>query len=341
MFIKKINKIHPLALWFFVVLSIMLIGIIGFIFIEGLSFFDALYMTVITVTTIGYGEVKSLSPTGRVFNICFILASFSLITYAVATVSRYLTNGELQLYLKNRKLMAQVKKLNNHVIICGFGRNGQQAAKTLQAHGVDFIVIDNRKEMIDLWVQHNGDNILYIIGDATDDTILKQAGIDNAFSLVCALPNDANNVFIVLSARNLNPQLKIISRASNQSSVSKLKKAGADSISMPELLGGIFMATQVSKPDVIEFIEFLTGEEGDSINIESVDYDKLPPEIRDTPLKNIMDWKKTGVTCIGIKDNGGKFIINPSNSLTISQGMKVIVLGSSQQINNMKHNVGD
>jgi len=335
------KKVHPLAFWFSIILLILLIGVLGFMVIEGFSFFDALYMTVITVSTIGYGETNPLSAQGRVFNICFIITSFSILTYAFATISRYVTSGEMQLYFKNKKLMKQVDALNNHVIICGFGRNGQQTARTLKAHKFDFVVIDSRKEMIDLWFQHEGGDLLYIVGDATDDLILKKAGIEKAGSLVCALPDDANNVFIVLSARAINPKLKIISRASNHTSVSKLKTAGADSISMPELLGGIYMATQVSKPVIIEFIEYLTGEEGETINIESIDYLKLPPGIRDKSLKTIMDWEKTGVTCIGVKDLNGKFLINPDNEIIISNGMKVIVLGNREQINAMKHNVDE
>lgn len=335
------KKIHPLAFWFSIILLILLMGVLGFMIIEGFNFFDALYMTVITVSTIGYGETNPLSAAGRIFNICFIITSFSILTYAFATISRYVTSGEMQLYFKNKKLMKQVDALNNHVIICGFGRNGQQAARTLKAHKFDFVVIDSRREMIDLWFQHEGEDLLYIVGDATDDLILKKAGIEKAGSLVCALPDDANNVFIVLSARAMNPQLKIISRASNHTSVSKLKTAGADSISMPELLGGIYMATQVSKPVIIEFIEYLTGEEGETINIESIDYSKLPPSIRDKSLKTIMEWEKTGVTCIGIKDLNGKFLINPDNEIIISNGMKVIVLGNKEQINAMKHNVDE
>jgi voltage-gated potassium channel len=335
------KNFHPLAFWFGVILSIIMIGVTGFMLIEGFSFFDALYMTIITVSTIGYGETNPLSSLGRIFNICFIITSFSILTYAFATITRYVTSGEMQLYFKNKKLMKQVDALNNHVIICGFGRNGQQAARTLRAHKLDFIVIDSRSQMIDLWFEHEGGELLYIVGDATDDSTLKKAGIEKADSLVCALPDDANNVFIVLSARTLNPKMKIISRASKHTSINKLKTAGADSISMPELLGGVYMATQVSKPDVIEFIEYLTGDEGESINIESIDYDRLPPNIRDTSLKTIMDWKKTGVTCIGVKDELGKFLINPNSDIVIKQGMKVIVLGNRQQIHAMKHNVGE
>lgn len=333
------KKLHPLALWFLLVLSIMILGIAGFMIIEGFTFFDALYMTVITVATIGYGEIHDLSIQGRMFNVFFIITSFVLFTYSLAAITKYITSGEMTKYLKNKKLMKEVNKLQQHVIICGFGRNGQQTAKTLLAHKIDFIVIDSRPEMIDIWKETMGKDVLHIIGDATDDLVLRKAGVEKAKSLICALPNDAQNVYVVLSARQINSHLQIVSRASSHASINKLKFAGASSITMPELLGGTFMATQISKPDVIEFIEYLTGDEGESINIESVDYDQLPPEIKNKSLRTIMDWKKTGVTCIGIKDAEGKFIINPNNDIIIEAKMKILLLGNKEQIETMRHNV--
>ena len=317
-----------------------MIGVIGFMLVEDFNFFDALYMTVITITTIGYGEVKPLSHAGRMFNICFIITSFATFTYALARLTRYIASGEMQLYFKNRKLMLSLNHLNGHVIICGFGRNGQQAGQTLKAHKVDFVAIDHAEGNIDDYVAHDP-HLLYLKGNATNDEVLKKAGIERAQSLICALPTDADNVFVVLSARSLNPSIHIISRASHASSVAKLKKAGANNVIMPDKIGGTHMATLVSKPDVVEFIDYLSGEEGESINIESVAYDKLPPEIRDASLKAIMDWKKTGVNCIGIKHKNGKFLINPPDDTVVSEGMKVFVLGTRIQIHKMKHNVGE
>lgn len=334
----NLKKPSSIVIWFGIILLIILIGISGFMLIEGLRFFDALYMTIITITTIGYMEVKPLSDAGRLFNIFFIITSFATFTYALATLTRYIASGEMNSYFKNRKLMQALDKLHNHVIICGFGRNGQQAAKTLKAHHVEHVVIDYKERNIDDYLHHDP-NLLYVKGDATDDALLKQAGVERAKSLICALPTDADNVFIVLSARSINSQLQIISRASDASSVHKLKKAGADSVIMPDKIGGKHMATLVSKPDVVEFIDYLSGEEGGSINIESVGYEKLPAEIQDTTLKEIMDWKKTGVNCIGVKDKEGKFIINPPDDIIISKGMKVFVLGMKTQIYKMKSNV--
>lgn len=234
--------------------------------------------------------------------------------------------------------MRSIDKVSGHVIICGFGRNGQQAARTLGYHNREFVVIEKRQEILEkLNSEHAG--LLYLPGDATDDELLKKAGIERASALITSLPVDADNVFIVLSARSLNNKIRIISRASEGNSAHKLKKAGADHVIMPDKIGGTHMATLVSKPDVIEFIDFISGEEGEAIHIESVDYIQLPGEIRDRSLREIMDWKKTGVNCIGVRNQEGRFLINPPDETPICQGMKVFVLGTRVQIEKMKGNI--
>ncbi len=319
---------------FFVIVA----GTLGFMFIERFSFLNALYMTIITVTTIGYEETAPLSNAGKIFNIMLILTSFSTFTYVLAKLTQFIASGEMAVYFKKRKLMQSIEQLNNHVIICGFGRNGQQAALTLRTHKVSFMVIENNLSNINQWLDEDP-SLIYINGDATDDDILIKAGIKKAKAMIITLPEDADNVFIVLSARSLNPGIQIISRASQHGSAQKLNKAGANSVIMPDKIGGAHMATLVSKPDVIEFIDYLSSEEGESISMESVEYGRLPPEIKDKSLKAVMDWKKTGVNCIGVKTSEGKFIINPPDNILITKGMKVIVLGTRQQIESMKHNV--
>lgn len=306
--------------------------------IEGYSFLDAVYMTVITITTIGYTEVKPLNAAGKIFNIFLILTSFGIFTYVLARVTQFIASGDMAAYFKNKKIMKAIELMNKHVIICGFGRNGQQAAQTLSTHKVPFVVIESKEENIMQWLNAHH-SLIYIVGDATEDETLIRAGIEKAKALIITLPMDSDNVFIVLAARNLNPSVQIISRASQHGSLEKLRKAGANSVIMPDRIGGTHMATLVSKPDVIEFIDYLSGEEGESISMESVDYEHLPPKIKGKSLQVIMDWKKTGVNCIGIKNSEGKFIINPPGDTIISKGMKVIVLGTKMQIEAMKHNV--
>lgn len=332
------NKLNRLLIPFIIIIVIIIVGVSGFVIIEGYSFFDALYMTIITVTSIGYQEIHPLSDAGRFFNMGLIVSSFATFAYALAKLTQYIVDGEINKYFKNRKIMHAIKQLENHVIVCGYGRNGKQAATTLQRHKVKFVVIESNEHRIEEDLSKN-DSVLYIKGDATDDDVLLHAGIKNAKALITALPEDADNVFIVLSARALNEKVKIISRASNAGSAPKLRKAGADNVIMPDKIGGTHMATLVSKPDVVEFIDYLSGEEGEAIHLESVAYEALPEALRNQSLQHIMAWRKTGVNCIGIKDAEGKFIINPPETTLINLDMKVIVLGTRQQIEEMKGNV--
>jgi voltage-gated potassium channel len=336
--IKGMTLSYKLFLPLIIIGAIILTGVIGFMVIERYSFLDALYMTVVTVTTVGYEEVHELSKAGMIFNILLIISSFATFAYALAKITQYVVDGEINKFFKTRKIMSAIKELKDHVIICGYGRNGKQAAKILGHHKVKFVVIENNEELIERELV-NKDGILYIQGDATNDEVLLSAGIENAKALITALPEDADNVYIVLSARSLSNTIRIISRSSNPGSAIKLKKAGADNVISPDMIGGTHMATLVSRPDVIEFIDYLSGEEGNSIYLESVAYETLPSELKDKTLQEIMAWRKTGVNCIGIKDIDGKFIINPPEGTLINSMMKVIVLGTRQQIEEMKGNV--
>jgi voltage-gated potassium channel len=295
-------------------------------------------MTTISVTTTGFTEVHPLSPAGRVFTVFLLIMSWTAFAFAVTRLTQYVVSGEINKYFKTRRIMSSIEKLSGHVIVCGYGRNGQQAAQILQYHNQPYVVIEQRQELIDKAIAEKP-RLLYLIGDGTDDEILKRAGIERARALITALPTDADNVFIVLSARSLNPNIQIISRASHAGSYPKLIKAGANHVIMPDRIGGTHMATLISKPDVVEFIDFLSSEEGESIHIESVEYNQLPIEIRDKSLQDIMAWKKTGVSCIGIKTADGKFVISPPENTVITSGMKVLVLGNREQIAEMKGNI--
>ena len=307
--------------------------------IEKYTFVEAMYMTTISITTAGFQEVRPLSDAGRLFTMFLLITSWVSFAFVITRITEFVITGEINKYFKTRRIMNNISKLTGHVIICGYGRNGQQAVHNLKLHGVPVVFIEKDIELIKRELpDHN--NALYLVGDSTDDDLLLSAGIERAKALITTLPTDADNLFIVLSARSLNPGMQIISRASESNSISKLKKAGADSVIMPDRIGGAHMATLVTKPDVIEFIDYLSGEEGEAINMESVGYDQLPDAIKDKSLHDIMNWKKTGVNCIGIKSSEGKFIINPLEDTVISKDMKVIVLGTRWQIEQMKGNLG-
>jgi voltage-gated potassium channel len=295
-------------------------------------------MTTISITTAGFNEVRPLSNEGRLFTVFLLLTSWATFAWVITRITQFVVTGEINQYFKTRKNMKAVAELNHHVILCGFGRNGQQAARTLKNHNMEFVVIEKEKESLERALPFFPE-LIYMIGDGTDDDLLKKAGIEKATALITALPVDAHNVFIVLSARGLNQKLQIISRASEENSLPKLRKAGADNVIMPDKIGGSHMATLVSKPDVIEFMDFLSSEDGESVNMESVPYDLLPPAIKDKPLKVVMEWNKTGVNCLGIKNREGKFIINPPDETLVTEGCKVIVFGTRSQIAEMKNNL--
>lgn len=295
-------------------------------------------MTTIAITTVGFGEVKPLTNVGRLFTVFLLITSWVTFAWAIARITQFVVTGEINKYFKMRKIMKTITQLNRHVILCGFGRNGQQAARTLKNHNMPFVVIEKEEHSLEKALP-DFPELVYLIGDGTDDDLLKEAGIEKAIALITALPVDADNVFIVLSARALNHKLQIISRASDETSIPKLRKAGADNVIMPDKIGGSHMATLVSKPDVVEFMDFLSSEDGESVNMESVPYELLPPGIKNKPLRVVMEWNKTGVNCLGIKNREGKFIINPPDDTLITEGCKVIVFGTRTQIAEMKHNL--
>ncbi len=325
---------------FIILHGIILIGIIGYMVIEDFNFIEALYMTTISVTTAGFTEVRPLTDPGRIFTIFLLITSWGSFAFALTRITQYIISGEINKYFKIRRIMGAIDKLDKHVIVCGYGRNGHQAAQTLGFHNEPFVVIENNTDILEKAAAENPE-VLILHGDGTYDDVLRKAGIAKAKALITTLPVDAHNVFIVLSARSLNPDIQIISRASESNTYPKLIKAGANSVIMPDKIGGTHMATLISKPDVIEFIDYLSGEEGESIHIESVSYEQLPDNIKGRALNDIMNWKKTGVNCIGIKDVDGKFVINPPDETIVKQGMKVLVLGTRQQIQRMKLNIGD
>jgi voltage-gated potassium channel len=332
------KSIYRLLQPFVILQFIVIAGVVGYMVIEKMSLLDALYMTTISITTVGYGEISPLSDAGKIFTIILLVTSWATFAFVISRITQFVISGEINQYFKTRRLMKDISKLEDHVILCGYGRNGTQAARMLKTHNVPFIVIE-KNEILMQKLEAEGEKILHLEGDGTDDEVLMQAGVERARALITTLPVDAQNVFIVLTARAINPGLQIISRASESSSVSKLKKAGATNVIMPDYIGGTHMATLVSKPDVVEFIDYLSGEEGEAIHVESVDYLKLPEKIRGKTLRDVMDWNKTGVNCIGVKDSEGKFLINPPDNILITPGMKVIVLGNREQIMQMKGNL--
>ena len=318
----------------YLLMAITVVGVFGYHFICNYPYVDAFYMTISTVATVGFGEVHPLNSAGRIFTAFLIIISFGTFAYAISSITRFVLDGEFNQLFKTRKLNAAIQKLNNHVIICGYGRNGRQAAQVLKKHKQRFVVIEKSLELTNS-MQHDYSDLV-ITGDATLDETLLKSGILRAKALITSLPIDADNLFIVLTARNLNPKLTIISRASEDNSDTKLKIAGANNVIMPDKVGGAHMASLVMKPDVVEFVDYIVGQGGDSINLEEITFENVPEHLRNHTLKDLEIRNKSGANIIGFKTAAGEYIINPSADTKIIHDAKIFVLGTSDQIARLK-----
>ena len=311
------------------VLLVISIGTIGYMLLSDYSFVDALYMTVITITTVGFSEVHPFSPEDKIFTIFLILTSITILGYAVSSFSEYLVSGKIFEHFKNKKVEKKIAQLKGHTIVCGYGRNGKQAITKLANYNEKCVVVEKNKEMI---ARLDADGILNVEGDATLDETLIHAGIGKAANLIAALPSDANNLFIVLTASQLNKDCKIISRASNETSYKKLKIAGADNVIMPDKLGGDHMASLVTTPDVIEFVDRLTIEGETTANLEEIYVDDLPKKYHGRTILDLDLRKRTGCTVIGYRNPDKDYVINPEADLKLIKGSYLIVLGRPEQI---------
>lgn len=326
-FQSKINKIGLL------IFSILSIGTFGYMFLSNYTFIDAIYQTIITVTTVGFGEVKPFSETDKLFTIFLILTSISIFGYAVSSFSEYLVSGKLFNHFKHKKVEKKIGNLKGHTIVCGYGRNGKQAISKLKSYQREYVVIEKDKEIIE---KLDLQGVLNVLGDSTTDETLLKAGIKNAKYLITALPSDADNLFVVLSARQLNKECKIISRASKESSYSKLKIAGADNVIMPDKLGGEHMAALVVTPDVIEFVDRLTIEGETTANLEEIAVNDLPKMYLNKTILDLDLRRKTGCTVIGYRNPDKDYVINPDANSVLIEDSHLIVLGRPEQIKKLR-----
>jgi len=316
-------------------ISVLVIGTAGYYFIENLNLLDSLYMTVITISTVGFREVGSeFSPAGKVFTIGLIISSLGTLAYVGSNMARFIFDGELANYIKTYKVDKKIAKLKNHVIIVGYGRNGEQAATELKENNVDFVIIDKRDGVISR-VRTNPD-MLYIKGDATQEDILEQAGVYNARALIASTPNDADNVFVVLTARSMNPRLVVISRASELESQMKLKRAGATNVIMPERIGGQRMAKLVHQPDVVEFIEYILLQKTKDVSLEEIPCRRLSQRYVGKSISELNVRQSTGANIIGIKISGARYVFNPDPQMVLSRNDQLFVLGNPEQIRKLQ-----
>ncbi|MEO9952755.1 NAD-binding protein [Nonlabens sp.] len=324
---------NKLKIAFALLLFMLSLGVIGFKIIMDLSWIDALYMTVITITTVGYRELQEPTASGKLFITGFILFSVITVGYALAVITEYLLSTNSLEELSQKRKNKHLNSMENHIIICGYGRNGKQAVQKLQDYNREFIIIEKDQQVID---DCSLDRLNFIRGNANDDEVLIKAGIDRASTLITALPEDADNLFVVLSARQLNADLKIISRASEDNSYKKLKFAGANNVILPDAIGGQHMASLIVSPDLIEFWDKLSYGGSDGVNLEQVSFEQMFDDVKDCPIVKLNLREQTGCTIIGYKSPQGDYIVNPDPNLQLVPGSKIIVVGNTEQISRLQ-----
>lgn len=312
----------------FLLLSLIIaFGTLGYIVIEGWNFIDSLYMTIITLTTVGFREIHPLSNKGIIFTIILVISGVGTVFYALGTGAKLILEGELQDIFGRKKLEKKIKDLKNHYIICGYGRMGRIICKELKEKNIRFVVIEKNAENI----PPEKEDLLIFEGDATKDEILKEMGIERAKGLISVLPTDAENLFVVLSARELNPDLFIVARAGEEGSEQKLLRAGADRVVSPYHIGGLRIAHTVLKPAVVDFIEFATKSGNIDLQMEEITV-KDRSKLVGLTLDECGIGRDLGIIIVAIKKPTGDMKFNPTFRTTIKAGDTLIALGEASKL---------
>jgi voltage-gated potassium channel len=307
-------------------------GTIGFMVVEGYPAFDAFYMTLITVATVGYMEIHPLSHAGRVFNSFLILFGVSAVFFGVGALTQTIIELELQDTFGKRRRKRVIDGLKDHYIICGFGRVGRHAAFELQRTGVPFVIIDRSEPRAEM-ARQAGMHVL--VADSTRDESLRQAGILRARGLVSALATDADNVFVILSAKTLNPKLTVVTRASEEEAEQKLRLAGADTVFAPFSMAGHRLAQALVRPHVSTFLDFATTAMGLDVAIEQVEVARSS-EVIAKSLRDLHLSRDYGVIVMAIKKAGGEMLFNPPAESTIAAGDYLIAMGAIENLQKLE-----
>jgi voltage-gated potassium channel len=304
-------------------------GTLGYRLLEGWSLVDALYMTIITMTTVGYGEVQPLSEYGRMFTVGLIITSIGIAGYVISKLTAFVVEGEIKRIFQGRKMDKQIAKLDNHIILCGAGRTGLHIAEEFYRTGTPFVVIEQNREALEELLRFEG--LLYLQEDATQDETLLLAGVKQARGLVTTLSEDKDNIFVTLCARSLNPNLRIVARLIEEKNEELLRKAGADEIVSPNAIGGLRMASIMLRPAVISFLDEMLRVTGQTLRMEEMHVDDTPGLLnRSLGEANIR--QRTGLLVVAIKSQAHGYQFNPGAGTILRSGDILIVIGTEAQL---------
>ncbi|MCA9726133.1 MAG: potassium channel protein [Candidatus Eisenbacteria bacterium] len=310
---------------------IVTIGTLGYVLIEHWDVVDALYMTVITLTTVGYGEVRPLSEVGRIFTTLLIVAGVGMLAYAASVVGAFFLDGTFTFFLRRRRLNKRIAKLDQHCIVCGYGRTGRQVVTVLEARGIPFVVIDQIPEKVESLF---ADGAAAIVGNAHDNEVLEEAGIARAQALIACASDDAENVFITLSARSMRPDLNIVARAEDQASEPKLRRAGAAQVVTPYVFAGDRLVAAAYRPSVIEFFDtHIRGLSGYDIREISV---KEGASVENRTLAEIQIRPDFQTTVLAIRRADGTFLPNPSSDARLGPGDTLLGFGPVDKLEQLE-----
>jgi voltage-gated potassium channel len=308
--------------------SVFFIGIGGYMVIEGWNFFDSLYMVVITLATVGFGETHPLTFHGRIFTIVLIVVWAGIGFYAFSTIIQPIIEGEIRKVLGRKKLEKEIRNLKDHYIVCGFGRMGSYISRELKNASVSYIIIEKDEHLRE---KLERENYLYLYGNASEDEVLIEAGVKKARGLVAVVASDADNVYITLTARQLNPNLFILARSTNESSERKLQQAGANKVISPYQMGAVRMVQAILRPAVVDFIEIAFH--GKSMELQCEEFLVKPnSSLVGSSLQEAEIRKNLGVIIVAIKETSGKMVFNPSRDVRINAGDTLITLGEKKDL---------
>jgi voltage-gated potassium channel len=328
----RLEHFRPFLLALAVPVVLVMLGTLGYVLIEGWPAFDALYMTVTTMTTVGFMEVHPLSRPGRVFTIFLMLGGVFTLFYAAGDVIRYVVSGEVRRAMGRQRMQKSLEELKGHMVVCGFGRMGHLVCEQFSSLGMPFVVIERSGELLRGFDMPHG---IPLAGDATSDDVLRLAGVDRARALVTVAASDADNLYIVMSARFLNEQLFIVARAEEEGAEKKLLRAGANRVVSPYIIGGQRVALAVLRPAVMDFIELAMHKEHLELQIEET---RIHPGSRlaGSSLKDSQVRQDLGAIIVAIKKPDGRMQFNPPAEAVIEPGDTLITMGHRQQLDRLE-----